>query len=133
MCGIAGSENRSLTKDLIDNLQHRGQSSSCDGNFGHVLHSVVGEVEQPLRGNGVLIANCEIYNWEELAEKYSFEVENDAELLLKMVDNMEFEKVLKEIDGVYAFAYRHGQHIKIARDLLGVKPIIPNSLTLYSL
>jgi asparagine synthase (glutamine-hydrolysing) len=123
MCGIAGSENRELTAELVESLQHRGQSSTCDGNLGHVLHSVVGEVEQPLRGNGVLIANCEIYNWQELAEKYDFNVENDAELLLKMIDRFEFEKVLDEIDGVYAFAYRHGQHITVARDLLGVKPV----------
>jgi asparagine synthase (glutamine-hydrolysing) len=123
MCGIAGSENRETTAELVKHLEHRGQSSNCDGNFGHVLHSVVGEVKQPLRERGVLIANCEIYNWEELAEEHGFDVENDAELLLKMVDSLEFEKVLEQIDGVYAFAYRHGQHITIARDLLGVKPI----------
>lgn len=123
MCGIAGSENREITKELVESLRHRGQSTACDGNLGHVLHSVVGEVEQPLRGNGVLIANCEIYNWRQLADKHGYNVENDAELLLKMIDRMEFERVLNEIDGVYAFAYRHGQHITIARDSLGVKPI----------
>ncbi|MFB6207837.1 MAG: hypothetical protein ABEJ69_00655, partial [Candidatus Nanohaloarchaea archaeon] len=82
MCGIAGGEK---TEELLEHLQHRGVSSTVEKEgfpLGHVLHPVVGEVEQPLQGAGTLVANCEIYNWKELASEYGFDVRNDAELLL---------------------------------------------------
>ena len=104
MCGIAGGEK---VEALVRHLSHRGQSSCTEKELelGHVLHSVVGEVEQPLEGEGVLTANCEIYNWKELAAKYDLEPENDAELLHKLLD-MKGMSVLEELDGVYAFAYK---------------------------
>lgn len=126
MCGIAGAENHETVKKLVENLQHRGSSSEIQNvssfTFGHFLHSVVGEVEQPLEGEGVLIANCEIYNWEELAEKYNLEAENDAELLLKLLDEIGLE-VLEQIDGIYAFAYLRDSELVVIRDILGVNPI----------
>ena len=86
MCGIAGAQNPETVRKLMESIEHRGSSSkirdSDDIVLGHFLHSVVGEVKQPLEGKGVLIANCEIYNWKELATDYDLDVENDAELLL---------------------------------------------------
>lgn len=126
MCGIAGAENQETVKELVENLQHRGSSSKNwhKGGFalGHVLHSVVGEVEQPVHNEGTLIANCEIYNWKELADKHNLEVENDAELLLELLDRKGI-KALEELEGIYAFAYLRDSELIIARDLLGVNPV----------
>lgn len=93
----------------------------------HCLHSVVGKVSQPLAGEGVLAANCEIYNWKELADanfkgqKKNFR--NDAELLLALFDRIGFMASLKLIDGVYAVAYLHGKRLYLARDIIGEKPL----------
>lgn len=120
MCGIAGGE---AAERIIEHLQHRGGSSRCESGLGHVLHSVVGKVEQPLEGEGRLSANCEIYNWKELAEKHSLDPENDAELLLELLEKLGLEETLKQIDGIYAFAYQTEDRIILCRDLLGVNPI----------
>lgn len=122
MCGIAGAKNPDVLEQIIEQLQHRGNSSNISGNFGHVLHPVVGEVEQPLQKKGKLSANCEIYNWQELNKKYGWETENDAETLLKILDRKGVD-ALEELDGIYAFAYQNGSEIIIARDMLGISPV----------
>lgn len=125
MCGIAGAENKEVVEELVETLQHRGSSSEIQDNdfaLGHILHPVIGEVEQPLRGEGLLIANCEIYNWEQLDDKYNLKAENDAELLLELLD-MKGKKALEELDGIYAFAYLRDSEILIARDITGVNPV----------
>ncbi|MFB6203303.1 MAG: diphthine--ammonia ligase [Candidatus Nanohaloarchaea archaeon] len=122
MCGIAGGEK---AEKLVGHLDHRGGTTTCTGEgmpLGHVLHSVVGHVEQPLKGRGVLAANCEIYNWKELAGKHGIEARNDADLLLELLDQKGVE-ALKELDGVYALAYIRDGELVLARDLLGVKPV----------
>ncbi len=122
MCGIAGGAE---LEQVLESLGHRGGSTGIvetEIRLGHILHSVVGEVEQPLEGDGTLVANCEIYNWQELDEKYGYGAGNDAELLLWMLDEKGLE-ALEEIDGVYAFAYLRDQELLLARDVLGVKPL----------
>lgn len=122
MCGIAGGNS---SEKLLQSLEHRGQSckvSSGEFGMGHQLHSVIGRVEQPLKGDGELVANCEIYNWKDLAERYSLDVENDAELLLELLD-MKGMEALEEVEGVYAFAYLKEKKLFLARDRLGVKPV----------
>ncbi len=90
--------------------------------LGHSLHAVVNTVPQPIGKQGVLVANCEIYNWEELNKKYNFTAQNDADLLLSLLDSFGIHK-LDEIDGVYAFAYWNSDILTIARDILGEKPL----------
>ncbi|MBI2573290.1 diphthine--ammonia ligase [Candidatus Woesearchaeota archaeon] len=92
--------------------------------LGHRLHAVVDHVPQPLKEKGILVANCEIYNWQKLAQLYSIEAKNDAELLLKFLDKfgLDLEK-MEELDGVFAFAYWFEGKIILARDLIGEKPI----------
>ncbi len=122
MCGITGGEK---AEKLAKHLKHRGGSSKIDGGefpLGHVLHPVVGDVEQPLQREGTLVANCEIYNWQELAEEYSLDVRNDAELLLELLE-ARGKDALELLDGVYAFAYFNNGEVILARDLLGVKPV----------
>lgn len=138
MCGIIGIFNNksslSMTKKGLEVMKNRGKDSSnavkvINGTIGHNLHAIVDFVKQPLvEGNSYLIANCEIYNWRELNEKYNLKAKNDAEVILKMLNNKGVEKVsevLDEFDGVYAFCYYNtiSKKIIIARDILGEKPL----------
>ncbi len=92
--------------------------------LGHTLHSIVDFVPQPLKGKGTLVANCELYNWKELTEKYNFPAKNDAELLLHLLDKFGVkDEILNELDGVYGFAYWKNKKVYLVRDLLGVKPL----------
>ena len=126
MCSIHGAENPETVQKLARHLEHRGLSQKAveTENFavGHTLHSVVGELQQPIREEGLLSANCEIYNWKELNEKYDWETENDAETLLKILERKGIEG-LEEVDGIYAFAYLKDNEVIIARDILGVNPV----------
>ena len=132
MCGIIGVFNNGQAerqvKIALAILKNRGKDASnifvIDGSnvFGHTLHSVINHVPQPIQKEGVLTANCEIYNWQELEIKYNLQAENDACLLLKFLDKFGLEKI-NELDGVFAFAYLKGGILYLVRDLFGVKPL----------
>src|SRR3989338_10022260 len=143
MCGIMGAINREDMLDIVrvglDKIKYRGidgkgiwsDDRAC---FGHCLHSVVGNRKQPLiKEQFVFGANCEIYNWKELAKKYSIPAENDAELLFEFlilylnnkneinkqninkkefnatkinqtkIDNELINNALSQLDGVFSF------------------------------
>ncbi len=110
--------------ELKEKLQSRSNIA-----LGHVLHSVVGHCPQPIKAKGVLVANCEIYNWKELAARRKINPKSDSELLLMLLDelpSLEPEplfRVLQELDGVYAFAYLRDSTLVLARDIIGVKPL----------
>lgn len=126
MCGIAGSQQEKKTRQILRHQSHRGQNKGVTQaekfHIGNILHSVVGHVEQPVKQNGVLTANCEIYNWKQVSKEENIEAENDAELLLKLLDKNK-QKALNQLDGIYAFAYLKNKKITLARDKLGVNPI----------
>jgi diphthine-ammonia ligase len=119
MCGIAGG---ARAEKLIEHMKHRGSDTCVENDLAHRLHKVVGELEQPIEGEGVLTANCEIYNWKQLNEENGWETENDAETLLKMLDKYGKDAV-KQLDGIYAFAYQTEDKTIIARDLLGINSV----------
>lgn len=124
MCGIAGGH---AVEQLIRHLQHRGDSTAVEPDtaeyrLGHVLHPVVNHVTQPLHGDGTLVANCELYNWQQLADQEGLDAANDADLLLQLLDRYGTD-ALDMVDGVYAVTYRRDGEITLARDLLGVKPL----------
>jgi asparagine synthase (glutamine-hydrolysing) len=149
MCGIIGSFNNAdaskLVKKGIALMKSRGRDgysictdSDCSKSkslaqvkagksrnaIGHCLHSVVGNVLQPLKSNAIIAANCEIYNWKELKAQYGIAAGNDAELMLRL-----FEKAGKVcdaaelLDGDYAFAFWHDGRVILGRDIVGVKPL----------
>ena len=132
MCGIIGVFNNEQAerqvKIALAILKNRGKDASnvlvIDGSnvLGHTLHSVINHVPQPIQQEGILTANCEIYNWQELETKYNLQAENDACLLLKFLDKFGLEKI-NELDGVFAFAYLNGGILYLVRDLFGVKPL----------
>ena len=126
-CGVwtnNKSEFRNSPQELPETLSIETSSS-----IGHVLHSMVGSVAQPLSNKGVLVFNGEIYNWRELAKKYDLVVENDAQLLFKLLEKTSsptlsnLHSLLHQVDGVYAFLYYRDSQIIFSRDLFGVKPL----------
>ena len=127
MCGIIGVFNRKNHKELVEKgleiIKYRGLDgkkvySNINYSIGHLLHSIVGFVEQPIKNR--FVANCEIYNWEELNRKYNLKAKNDAELLFYFVDK---GLDLDELDGSYAFALIKDDKVILARDILGIKPL----------
>ncbi|MBI4143965.1 diphthine--ammonia ligase [Candidatus Woesearchaeota archaeon] len=127
MCGIVGVFGKNAETFVLKGLemmQNRGVDAKGviklpNGAFGHCLHSMIGNVHQPLKGKGVLVANCEIYNWMELGHG-----KNDADVLLQLLDDEGCaDVVLDSLDGVYAFAYFLGGKVWLARDVVGVKPL----------
>ncbi len=92
--------------------------------LGHGLHAIVNVVAQPLQEkNAVLVANCEIYNWKELAKEYTIKAKNDSDLLVKLIHQLGIVQTLPLLRGVYAFAYLDGDTLYLARDIIGVKPL----------
>jgi len=134
MCGIIGCVNDPLAKLKtaigLKSISNRGKDTfgsitQENLSIAHVLHSVVGHIKQPLKKEGILSSNCEIYNWKELCEKHKIQARNDSELILKLLDNqkkIDF-KVLDEFDGVWAFVYYKENKLILSRDILGVKPL----------
>ncbi len=122
--GIASAQEIIKDKDL-DGLKDRipQKARHC---IGHNLHSVVADLPQPLRQEGIFAANSEIYNWKELCKKYRIRAGNDSELILKLIEKKgtrSLPKTIEELDGVFAFCYWKGNDVCIARDIIGVKPL----------
>jgi asparagine synthase (glutamine-hydrolysing) len=116
-----------------------GQETAGKNVLGHRLHSMVSFVLQPIVCKGRMVANCEIYNWKELAQKYDIHAKNDTDLLIKFIEMQAFDSgsrallrdeimrviddVLRKVIGVYAFAYWLNGTVYIARDIVGIKPL----------
>jgi len=161
MCAIAGilstNGKQAIGKDLVcmlKTMKHRGPDGSgicLDGKLitgqledtdyqcanmglGHNLLSIVGtEVSQPIVKHGlVLVANAEIYNYQELKNLYNecYFTDSDCEVILTLVNKYytnslvyAVETAIKELDGDYAFAISDGKELVVVRDDLGVKPV----------
>ncbi|MBN1376703.1 TIGR00289 family protein [Candidatus Woesearchaeota archaeon] len=152
MCGIIGIFNRKNADNLVVEgmkiIKNRGKDgfgictekekyssekkiksgirNHSENAMGHCLHSVVSFLPQPITGKGKFISNCEIYNWKALNNKYKLKAKNDSELLFKLIEKKGSDKILsilKETDGVYAFAYWINESLYLARDIIGIKPV----------
>ncbi|MDD3159596.1 MAG: diphthine--ammonia ligase [Candidatus ainarchaeum sp.] len=139
MCGIIGTFNFLDGKQIVLSglkiMENRGKDASkifekdCFV-FGHNLHSIIDYVEQPIVSDkGVLVINCEIYNWKELNKKYNLNAKNDSELVLRLIEKKgptKINDVINCLDGDYAFAYFSFKENKLilARDIIGVKPLV---------
>ena len=139
MCGIIGFANypspEQFAKEGLAAISYRGKDHSKllyhdRVAFGHNLHSIIDFVPQPLESSkGILVINCEIYNWKELAKKNKIKVKNDAELVLALLDKKKFStlpKLIESFDGDFAFAYysKKEKKLLLARDIIGVKPLV---------
>ena len=95
--------------------------------MGHSLHAMVNEVQQPLMKDDrrKIVTNCEIYNWKELCEQINVSAQNDAELLLELMAKPDFttQESIEKLNGAFAFAYWDNDHLILARDKVGIKPL----------
>ena len=134
MCGIIGivglKDAENIVKTGLSLMAYRGIDGSGvaklneSSAFGHCLHAIVGNVSQPLKGKGIFVGNCEIYNWRDLINKFNIEARNDSELLFKFLENNKnIISILRELDGDYACAYYFDNKIFLFRDIFGVKPL----------
>ncbi len=146
MCGIVGAvlaEGVSASiEDAIRQLHHRGpddQGSWSEGGtrLGFTRLSIIDLTEaghQPMAspdGRFVIAFNGEIYNFPELraqldAAGETFRGHSDTEVLLRIFAREGLEKCLQKLRGMFAFAVwdRQERTLSLARDRLGVKPIV---------
>jgi len=146
MCGIVGAvlaEGASASiEDAIRRLHHRGpddQGSWSEGRarLGFTRLSIIDLTEaghQPMTspdGRFVIVFNGEIYNFPELraqldAAGETFRGHSDTEVLLRIFAREGLEKCLQKLRGMFAFAVwdRQEKTLSLARDRLGVKPIV---------
>lgn len=148
MCGICGIYNieklgnpEQRLRAMRDSMFHRGPDAaglhiSGKTGFAHRRLSIIDlsdSANQPMaaENDSVLITyNGEIYNYVEVREKLkksgcAFRTESDTEVLLKGFSYWGLEKMLGELNGMFAFAVwdkREGR-LFLVRDRLGVKPL----------
>jgi len=112
-------------------IEKRSKTTKSEHAIGHALHAVVSNISQPFTEEGTFFAaNCEIYNWKELNDRYKLKARNDAELLFFLLEKahdknklQNIKDILGELDGVYAFCYRKIDKVFLARDIIGIKPL----------
>lgn len=150
MCSIIGVFGNKHSYDLkkgMSAMQNRGRdaygvfdgelvieknfadlSPQCKNVLGHTLHSIVGYNPQPFvsktkKGQTAFAANCEIYNWQELANAQGLQAKNDSHALFLLLQKLPMKEVLNVLDGPFAFAFWKDDTVVIARDILGEKPL----------
>lgn len=146
MCGIAGIWNRDgreINRDVIDRMlskvSYRGPNDSGIFNdqniaFGHKRLSIIDLTsagKQPMiadDGNYWLTFNGEIYNFQELKQKFlsgiKFKSHSDTEVLLHLL-SLKGETIIPELRGMFAFAFydKKKEKLLLARDPFGKKPL----------
>ena len=150
MCGINGlvDFNRILNKEEIsaivnnfnNTLFHRGPDSSgvkvIDNiGLGHTRLSIIDLSNnglQPMENSNnktVISYNGEVYNYLSLKKKYlhseTFFSNTDTEVILKLYSKIGIEKLIQEINGMYAFCIfdKKKNKIFLSRDKIGKKPL----------
>ncbi len=145
MCGICGElrfdsviPNVNILSKMMDSLARRGPDDS-----GHYIQGAIGlghrrlsiidlstHAHQPMQDEAlVLVFNGTIYNYRELRlellEKgHTFYSKSDTEVILKSYAEWG-EACVTHLYGMFAFAIwdKHQQHLFLARDRLGIKPL----------
>jgi asparagine synthase (glutamine-hydrolysing) len=147
MCGIAGFYSPKWSRETLiamtEALAHRGPDAQgiwfqAPVGLGHRRLSILDlspAANQPMTsadGRFIIVFNGEIYNYREIAadlqKKYPdirFKTHSDTEVLLEACAR-EGMKALDRCNGMFAFALfdRHSQHLFVARDRIGVKPVV---------
>ena len=145
MCGIFGytnfdKKNLEIARESLLSLNKRGPDQ-WDDYFdneiysGHCRLSILDLSEhgkQPMRSqdeNFIITVNGEVYNFLELKKeleiKYSFKSKSDSEVILYGYMEWGIDKLLKKIDGMYAFSIydKKLKKLFLARDRMGIKPL----------
>lgn len=146
MCGILGQLNKNYKIDkgqfeaMLATLERRGPDDSGifhDGNIalGHRRLSIIDpsqNANQPMAsedGNIILVFNGEIYNHKEIKESlgkcHIWKSNSDSEAIIHGYEQWGIGKLLKKIEGMFAFAIfdKKKKKIFLARDHFGEKPV----------
>lgn len=145
MCGIAGltHDRPGLLEEMAARLAHRGPDDSgiwrdaeAKAGLAHRRLAVIdlsAAAAQPMVsdcGRYVLVHNGEIYNFRELRQELEalgerFKSDSDTEVLLKLL-RRDGEAALSRLIGMFAFAFwdTRERSLLIARDRLGIKPLV---------
>lgn len=143
MCGILFASLRSINKEkflqALKLMVHRGPDASlCYKEFnryklGHNRLSIIdlqSRSNQPFFSQDeryVIIYNGEVYNYKELAKKYSIllKTNSDTELIIELSIKIGFKDALEQFNGMFAYIIYDTKTDEyfIARDRLGVKPL----------
>ena len=158
MCGIFGYITKLLNEGRIQELieyseriRHRGpdntqykvenvddEKQALLGFHRLMINGLDENGNQPMtRGDITLICNGEIYNYEELIEKYSlrenYNSGSDCEVIIHLYEdltkiyeyNTAVNILLNDLDGVFAFMLvdKSRNDVLVARDHLGVRPL----------
>jgi asparagine synthase (glutamine-hydrolysing) len=146
MCGIVGavlaSDGAVRLREAVACLHHRGPDDGGVWNEGEAhlgfrrlaIIDLTESGSQPMvspDGRYVIVFNGEIYNFPELraeleARGETFRGHSDTEVLLRLFMREGLERCLARLRGMFAFAVwdRQEQRLSLARDRLGVKPLV---------
>jgi len=149
MCGFVGFKSnrdfkflKEFLPDAVASLTHRGPDDSglffderCGVGLGHRRLSVIDlskAGQQPMAsddGSVHIVYNGEVYNFREIrvtleAQGHVFRSETDTEVILKAYRQWGIE-CLKKFVGMFSLAIwdSQKQHLYLARDRLGIKPL----------
>jgi len=140
MCGIGGmlgQPDLAVLSRMNDLLKHRGPDGAGlfydeDCGLAHTRLAIL-DIEgspQPLYGPGkVAVVNGEIYNHNEIRNPmYNYTTKGDSEIILSSHSkkgNASFHaEWISKLDGMFAFALWSNQQLILARDPLGIKPLL---------
>ncbi len=139
MCGIFGAlatqHDETYLKPHFEKIQHRGPDYSefkkiKEGYFMGfhrlAINGLTPEGNQPMfLKDCYLIANAEIFNYKELAEKFGFELStgSDCEVIIHLYKKFGFQKALQLMDGEFAIVLYDSlkNEWMAARDHLGIR------------
>jgi len=142
MCGIGGmlgQPDEAVLSRMIDLLAHRGPDGRgiySDDNCGlaHARLAIldVHGSKQPLYGEkSVAVVNGEIYNHQHLKNpSYPYRTNGDSESILALHSQSQGEsaadhaKWIAKLDGMFAFAIWSNEKLILARDPMGIKPLV---------
>jgi asparagine synthase (glutamine-hydrolysing) len=142
MCGIAGiwgAPDRALVERMTTAMVHRGPDGSgihsqVDGTLGHRRLAIMDPVggAQPIHGEDgrpkatMIIANGEIYNFprlrSDLVTRHPFVTTSDTEAILHLYEELG-TATPAALEGMFAFAVCDEDHLFLARDPVGIKPL----------
>ncbi len=120
-------------------LAHRGPDAArfwSDGRV-HLLHNRLSIIDPTARADqpwvdrrtgNVIVFNGEIYNYQELREKYrdlSWETASDTEVIVKLYQALG-DRFVEALNGIFAFVIYDRERAKLiaCRDRFGVKPLV---------
>lgn len=145
MCGIAGiwgADDRAHVERIMRGVRHRGPDGSgvhvqANGVLGHRRLAIMDPEggAQPLYDEThtmAIVANGEIYNFpqlrSDLATRHDFRTTSDIEAVLHLYEECGVDTPAA-LKGMFTFAICGEDHLFLARDPIGIKPLYYGSWT----